>query len=187
MRHRGLQKIDKIIGNNAKCVISQLRAMAQLSELSCDLASRTRLAQDTQSTQEFQRLLPKPLGKSVDHERRLHLPNSRCSQQPEEARFTQLSLPQCVTLNNPCCRQCHNPTPDFHNSLSTTNCATRPTPDIVPANRLDHVGEGRQQTLHHKALKRVSGDAKPLTPYPQPSSSSTSSAQSSSCCSRYPT
>ena len=48
-----------------------------------------RLAQDTQSTQEFQRLLPKPLGKRVDHERRPHLPKSHCSQQPEEARFTQ--------------------------------------------------------------------------------------------------
>ena len=49
---------------------------------------RARLAPDTQSTQEFQRLLPKPQGKRVDRERRPHMPNSHCSQQPEEARFT---------------------------------------------------------------------------------------------------
>ena len=47
--------------------------MEQLSELSCDLAS---LAPDTQSTQEFHRLLPKPLGKRVDPERRPHLPTA---------------------------------------------------------------------------------------------------------------
>ena len=37
---RRRDKLEKI-ANNAKCVNSRLRAMAQLSELSCDLASRT--------------------------------------------------------------------------------------------------------------------------------------------------
>ena len=53
------------IGNKAKCVISLLRAAAQLSELSCDLASRTSCARQL-----------KPLGKRVDRERRPHLPTA---------------------------------------------------------------------------------------------------------------
>ena len=98
----------------------------------------------------------------VDHERRTPLPTTTALSNLKKP-FSPKVAPTVRNLKQPCCRQCHNPTPDFHNSLSTMNCATRPTPDIVHANRLDHVGEGRQQTLYHKASKTGSGDAKPRT------------------------
>ena len=128
---RASKILPEKIQRDAKYVAFPLKAVAQISELTCaPCLSHVPQKKKKQDQARFQRLLRFPLGERVDHE------EDRTRQKPATLSNLKKRLPHIAPTsaspqNNPCCRHCHDPTPDFHNSLCTSSCATRPTQDVI--------------------------------------------------------
>ena len=113
----------------------RLRVVAQLRELSCKPCFAHVLRKTPTSRKNSASAALTTFWEGGP--KRPHLPNSHSSQQPEEARFAPCRSP---VRHLKIIRAADNPTPDFHNAMSTSNCATRPTPDVK------HFGKGCHQT-----------------------------------------